>query len=225
VVDVSLDILEEADNIDLISLEDAKIMLGITDASTDAQLQLLITQNSAVIAEECNRVFAREKVIEYWDWYGPDWLTFPPGITRLYLTHYPVSKIDIESVEAAGNILPVTDYYLEERSGKLIIYASYSHVAVTYTGGYVLPDEAPKALQSAIGLLVQKAKSTVGSGGGGSDPQASGIRMIAHKGARVMYYAAKDMILPGGGSTGTSTPASIDSALKSLLYNYTRHWV
>ena len=112
--DVTVKILEPADNFDLITLEELKTLLGLpitADATSDPQLELLITINSAVIAELTNRVFAKEKVQETWRCLGS---------RRVYLTHYPVKETDIESVTTNGT--DRLDWELEEGSGKLSIF-------------------------------------------------------------------------------------------------------
>jgi hypothetical protein len=173
-----------------------------------------------VIAEECNRVFAKEKLVETWECLQD--INCPPGMSRLYLTHYPVKRADLESVKLLdGTILDPLSYRLEERSGKLTISAALYDVSVTYAGGYTLPDEAPLPLQQATALLVQKGKITQQQSSSGA---TSGIRMIVHKGARITYFSPKDMT--GGSTTSGGTPSSaIESSVKSLLYNFIRHWV
>jgi hypothetical protein len=226
-VDITIDVITPASNIDLMKLDDAKLVLGISssDSTQDDLLQMLITQNSAVIAEECNRIFAKEEITETWRCIED--IVCPPGKSRIFLTHYPVKKSDIQNVQLSdGSYLTTNDYYLEERSGKLTIHNAVSDVAVTYTGGYVLPDESPLPLQQALGLLVQKGKLAQQQAASGS-AQASGIRMISHKGSRVMYYAPKDMVAKSSGTSGTggASVTTVDSTVKALLYNYMRMYV
>jgi len=231
-VDVTWDTVTPAVSADLLSLGTAKVMLGITDTSEDELLSLLISQSSDMVAEECNRVFARETGIETWRCLED--INCPPGMSRLYLTHYPVKKSDLAQVALLdGTLVDPADYYLEERSGKLTLKFVISDVQVSYTGGYLLPDEAPTALQQAIGLLVQKGRqlkqTAAATSGGAGSAQASGIRMISHKGARIMYYSPKDLAAASGGTGGAASTGkagdATDSAVKNLLYNYIRYWV
>jgi hypothetical protein len=218
-----VNVLEEATNVGLISIDDAKILLGIGvgDTSTDPQLQMLIDQNSMVLATMANRdTFAKEKVEEIWRCVAP--VCCPDGTCQVYLTRYPVKLDDIELVETPiGTLVDPVDYALEENTGQLILPGGCSStIRVVYSGGYELPDEAPLPLQQAAGLMVQKfrTEATQASTGG------SGIRMIAHKDSHIMYYSPKDMAA-GGGTTGGTTVSATDVAVNRLLQKYTRYWI
>src|SRR6516164_418322 len=95
-----LEILEQATasaGPDLISLDDLKLALGITDNSQDATLQAQITFQSQLIAEYCDRRFGLAQALETF--------TFDPGETlprrqALVLSLYPVSAI--AEVSTAG---------------------------------------------------------------------------------------------------------------------------
>src|SRR3954469_19328799 len=118
---------------------EAKTALGIaaSDVSSDPQLQWLIDTNSDVIATLCNRIFAKEKVIETWR---------DLESRRVYLTHWPVKIADIESVTT--NAAARLDYELEEGSGKLSIFVDRNEpIIINYTGGFDLPTQAPMALK------------------------------------------------------------------------------
>jgi hypothetical protein len=60
-VDITIKIVDEAESIDLITLDEAKTTMGITTTDSAAQLRMMIDQASATIARLCNRVFAQEK--------------------------------------------------------------------------------------------------------------------------------------------------------------------
>lgn len=209
--DVTVKVLEPATSHALLSLHEAKIMLGIptADTSTDAQLQLLIDINSAVIAAKCARVFAREKVAEYWRELQPP---------RLFLTHWPVKESDIESVAAPdGTLLLPTSYQLEESSGKILFKggAPAEPIVITYTGGYELPNEAPMALKQAVGLLTGASRAEQ------QTAATAGIRMIAHKEARIMFHppSSGSSSSSGGGMSGARV------AVDSLCAHFTRFWI
>jgi hypothetical protein len=218
-----VNVITPATDVGLISLADAKILLGIpaADTSTDAQLQMLIDQNSMMLALQANRdTFAKEKVEERWDCVAP--VCCPDGTCKVYLTRYPVKLADIESVESPeGTLIDPSGYRLEQNTGKLILIdGCSSEVVVIYTGGYDLPAEAPLPLQQAAGLMVRAFRSQAAQEATGG----AGVRMIAHKDSRVMYYSPKDM---AGGTTttgGTSVSAS-DAAVKNLIQKYTRYWI
>jgi len=193
---------------DLLTLEEAKIFLNITDTSKDAQIQMWITGQSALIAEMCNRVFAYEKVREIW---------YCMASNSLYLTRWPVKAADIESVSENGVPTDPSSYDLEERKGHLLKPTGWVvPIEIVYSGGYKLPDEAPADLKYACALLVQEARAQ------SLIAQVSGVRMLSHKSARVMFYDPNRAISRQAGTLGGS-PAQ--QAARSLLSNYTRYWV
>ena len=205
--DVTVKILTPADSFALMTLDELKTMLGITSSSTanDEQLEMLIDANSSVISTLCNRVFAKEEVRETWRCLGS---------RRVYLTHWPVKEADIESVTTNGT--ERVDYELEEGSGKLSIFTDRQEpIVVHYTGGYLLPDEAPDALKQACSLMVVTSKAEAAAA------SLTGVRMIAHKEARVMFHTPTSGSGGGGGSaTGVSS-----KTVEGLLGHYIRHWV
>jgi len=206
--DVTVKILEPADETDLISLDELKIALGLPTGAgaTDAQLEWLIDVGSSTISTLCNRVFAKEKVKETWRCLGS---------RRVYLTHWPVKEADIESVTTNG--LDRLDYELEEGSGKLSIFTDRDEpIIVTYTGGYVCPDEVPDALKQACALIVSTSKAEQAAAA------LTGVKMIAHKEARVMFHTPTS-----GSSTGGTSGASSNTrqTVEGLLGHYIRHWI
>jgi hypothetical protein len=219
-----VNVITPATSIGLISLDDLKLLLDIPvgDTTGDAKLQMLIDQNAMVLANKANRdTFAKEKVTERWDCVAP--VCCPDGTCKIYLTRYPVKLADIESVETpAGTVIAPSGYRLEENTGKLVLIAGCSsEILVTYTGGYVLPDEAPLDLQQMAGMMVQQFQTQAAQAATGG----SGIRMLAHKESRIMYYSPKDMA--GGGSTTSGGPSTsaIGTAVDNLIKKYTRYWI
>lgn len=210
--DITIKILEPADNFALTTLDELKIALGMasSDTSSDALLQQLVDQYSDVVSTMCNRVFAKEKVRETWR---------DLGDRRLYLSHWPVLETDIESVEAPkGTVIDSSVYELEEGSGKLSLFESRAEpIVVTYTGGFVLPDDAPDALKHACQILVR------GGRGQAQREAVAGMRSIMHKQSRIMFFDPN--VGGGGGSTSSSSMSSTIDAAKSLLYHYMRIWV
>jgi hypothetical protein len=214
--DITVKVLEPADSHDLITLEEAKIYLGISaaDTSSDEQLKLLISYNSATIAELCNRTFGYEKVRETWRCMAP--ICCPDGSCRVYLTHWPVLEADVESVVTGGYTLLPEEYEIEETSGKLTLWGGCTDdIVITYSGGYDLPDEAPDALKQALGLLVRSGRTEAAA------EATSGVRMIAHKESRIMFH-------PPAKSGGTSSSGGVSTAasqVKGLLTSYIRIYV
>ena len=209
--DVTVKVLTPADDFALVALEDAKIMLSIaaSDTSEDQQLALMIEQNSRAIATMCNRTFAKERVRET----HRDCGFTVTGRLRIYLTHYPVKEEDIESVESpAGTV--ITNYELDEENAKLTIFGAASNeVVVEYTGGYDLPDESPMELQQALAVTVRETRTAA------VQAAVSGIRMISHKSARVMFHPASAATSSRTGGTATS---ATQQALENLLMKFTR---
>jgi hypothetical protein len=206
-MDIIVKVLTPADDTALIALEDAKTMLGLLDSTQDQQLQMLIEQNSATIARMCNRMFGKERVREI---HSASAIQLLPAKSRIFLTHWPVKEDDIESVEVAGSAI---GYVIEEETGKLTVYGAVTEIEVTYSGGYDLPDESPLDLQQAIAVMVRETRTAA------QQAAVTGVRMISHKSARVMFHppsATTSSRTVGGGSSATK------DALENLLMRYTR---
>lgn len=207
--DVTVKIITPADSFDLMTLEELKESMQITDTTQDAALQEMITRYSDVVSVMCNRVFGKETVRETWRCVGSDC----PG-TRLFLSHWPVKEEDVTLVAAPiGVPLDPAAYELEERSGKLTLFGNaQTEIVVTYTGGFILPDEAPPALKQACEVLIRTGKSE-------QQRQAtSGIRSLSHKEARVMFF---DPAASQSKQT-SSTSSGFNPAVQSLLMSYVR---
>jgi len=204
--DVTQKILVPATSHALISLDELKTALG-GESGNDEQMQWLIDTQSAVIARMCNRIFAKETLIETWRELGD---------RRLYLTHWPVKEADIASVTTNGSDR-LNDWELDEREGKLSIFTGRTEpIRIEYTGGYELPDEAPLPLKQAVALMVNTSKSEAAAA------SLSGVRMISHKESRVMFHSPTS----GGSSGGSSTTTSqAQDTVKALLGHYVKHWI
>lgn len=206
--DVTVNIITPATEFAMMTLDEMKKALGISSSTqvSDDQWDWLIDVNSATISELCNRVFAKEEVEETW--------REVQNQQRIFLTHYPVKAADIQSVTTNGGTQ--LDYELEEQSGKLQLFNGFAEpVVVHYTGGFLLPDEAPLPLKQACVLLSATWKAQLAM------VQVTGVRMIAHKEARVMFHT------PTTGSTGGSTGrwSGVPPSVESILVQYTRFWV
>jgi hypothetical protein len=173
-----VEILEESTDSagpDLIMLDDLKLALGIEDNSEDATLQAQITFQSRIIAEYCDRRFGFAQVLETF--------TFDPGETlqarqALTLKLYPV--VEIFEVSTAG--ATAGDYHFEPASGRLWIGDNWADtVAVTYAGGYDLPEQAPARLQRAVIEAVNAGRTS-----GTRDPT---IREVSHGDTRISYVS------------------------------------
>jgi hypothetical protein len=203
--DIIINVIEPAETFDLLSLAEFKLSTGVPeqDTSQDAEIQLLITRFSDVVATTCNRVFAKETLSETWRCLG---------CRRIFLSHWPAQAADIQMVECPrGSPIDPSSWELEPQSGKLELFASQSEpIVVTYTGGFNLPDEAPPALKQATELLIRENRAL------SARLETSGIRMIAHKEARVMYFDPLALLTKSQGF-GWAT-----SSANALLMRYTR---
>lgn len=209
--DIWVKVLTAAESYDLVSLDELKSMLNLSaaDTSEDDQLNMWIDQYSDMVATMCNRVFAYEEVEETWR--GD---SMPFDCPRLFLTHYPVIDTDITSVESPrGSIIDPSVWEVENKSGKLRIDGAWAEpVTVTYSGGYVLPDDAPDALKAAVGLLIQAARLQARLS------LTSGVRSISHRESRVQFFDLQQM----SGLKGAGPLADAAQAANNLLYKYMR---
>jgi hypothetical protein len=220
-----IEILTPAVSTSLISLDEAKLMMGLalTDPSEDQQLSFWCDVNSETVARMCNRVFAREEVREEWRELNGGWRIFP--------SHWPIKQEDIISVESPiGTLLDPTTggYELEEASGKIEIFGTvplptgdtqyYSGgaawtepVAIHYWGGYNLPAEAPNPLKRAVAMLNLQSKllSSLGT--------IAGIRALSHKEARVMFHDPSKLLSLALGGKGAG---GIEASIWGLLSHY-----
>lgn len=173
---------------DLVSLDDLELELGITgDTDDDEQLQARITRTSLMIAEACDRVFRFSEGIETF--------TFDPGqVTRsnqpLSLKLYPVFAV--ESITQDG--VAVEGFIVDAENGRVWRPdAPWSGtVVVTYSGGYLLPDDAPAGLQMAVIDAIRERRLLVTEGGGGA------VRDTVHGDTRVSYFQPAAASVAGG---------------------------
>jgi len=200
---------------DLISLADLKAALGITGTSEDAELQAAITFQSQIIAAYCDRRFGLAQALETF--------TLDPGESvrrreALVLSLYPVTTITDVSISGTST----TDYTFDPPSGRLwlpanqYVYGAWQFygfgpnpIAVTYSGGYDLPEQAPARLQRAIIETINQGRTS-----GTRDPT---IREVQHGDTRITYVSSSF----AAGSTGQHLTASVSD----LIQPYRRFYV
>jgi len=205
-----IEVLTPATSFDLMTLDEAKLLMGLSvnDPNEDQQLQLFIDINSQTVMRLCNRIFAREEVREEWRELN--------GGHRIFPSHWPIHPADLESVESpAGTVLDPSNYELEEESGKIEIFSSVAWtepVVVTYWGGYRLPDGCPKPLKQACSLLNVQSKLMAQLG------TIAGIRQLRHKQATVGFHDPLKIIEAAMGGHGSPT----QMAVMTLLNKYMR---
>lgn len=160
-------------SVDLVSLEDLKLALGITTNTDDEALQAAITFQSQIISEYCDRRLAFAEALETFTFDRNETM-----LTRqaLWLSLYPV--VDIFEVSSMGATDP--DYDLDPTSGRLWTDGPQDIIAVTYSGGYNLPDEAPARLQKAVILAVNEGRT--------SGARDSTIQEVQHGDTRIRYF-------------------------------------
>src|SRR5262245_10923941 len=200
-----LEILDESTDSagpDLISLDDLKLALGITGTEEDAALQAQITMQSRLIAEYCNRRLGRAEALETF--------TFDPGETMptrqaLTLSIYPVAEI----IEVSSAGATAADYDFDPASGRLWPGVYWPDtVAVWYSGGYDLPEEAPARLQQAIIQAVNDGRTT-----GSRDP---GIREVQHGDSRISYFTP---------TLSTASSGYLSAVVVDLIKPYRRLYI
>jgi hypothetical protein len=193
------EILEEATDSagpDLISLDDLKLALGITGTTEDAALQAMITFQSRIIAEYCHRRFGRADVLETFTFDRGETM---PARMALTLSLYPV--VEILEVSSA------TDYQLDPASGRVWVNGWWtgSSMAITYSGGYDLPEEAPARLQKAVIEAVREGRTS-----GTRDPS---IREVQHGDTRISYFTS---------TTSSASPGFLSAPVIDLIKPYVR---
>jgi Phage gp6-like head-tail connector protein len=199
-----LEIIDGTDSsVDLISLDDLKLALGITDTSEDATLQAQITFQSRIIAEYCDRRLAFGEALETF--------TFDPGEMlpvrqALTLSLYPVAEI--LEVSTAG--ATAADYDFDPASGRLWTGGGWTvgEVAVVYSGGYQLPDEAPARLQKAVIEAINESR-TIGA-------RDASIREVQHGDVRTSYFTP---------TLSTASSGYLSAVVVDLIKPYRRLYV
>jgi hypothetical protein len=214
--DVSIKVLEEPVSRAFLSLAEAKERLGLPATGgtpeADALLQIQIDDASAIIARLCSREFAKTTVTETWRGNSHD---------VVYLRLWPVKDADVFGIgSGAPGIWPSPplapgSFDLENHTGKLRV-GSADPVAITYAGGYLLPDEAPQDLKRVCELVMRTAR------GDAQRESVEGIKMIAHKESRVIFFD------PNQGGTKAATvqagSSGYGAAVDAILPLYIRRW-
>jgi hypothetical protein len=188
---------------DLISLDDLKFALGIEGTTEDAALQAAITMQSRIIAEYCDRRFGLAEAIETFTFDRSENMLPRQALT---LSLYPV--VNITEVSTAG--ATAADYDLDPASGRLWTGGCWAEtvVAVLYSGGYDLPEEAPARLQQAVIQAVNEGRTS-----GTRDPS---IREVQHGDTRVSYFTP---------SLSTASSGYLSAPVIDLIKPYRRLYV
>jgi hypothetical protein len=188
---------------DLISLDDLKFALGIEGTSEDAALQAAITMQSRIIAGYCDRRFGLAEALETFTFDHNENMLPRQALT---LSLYPV--VEIAEVSTAG--ATAADYDFDPASGRLWTGGCWAEtvVAVLYSGGYDLPEQAPARLQQAIIQAVNEGRTS-----GTRDPA---IREVQHGDTRISYFTS---------SLSTASSGYLSATVASLIQPYRRFYV
>jgi hypothetical protein len=177
---------------------------------------MLIEQTSDVLATLANRVFVYEQVQE--TFYGIN-----NSEQRLYYSRWPVKLEDVQTLSVGdADILADDDWVLEESTGTLFKKPTgvwSGTVDSIYSAGYQSPDEVPPALKQCAIMVLREAYYQFLRGA-----MLSGVRMIAHKHARVMYYPQGGVVATGS-SGGLAASPAVARTIDNVLMHYVRHWV
>jgi hypothetical protein len=193
------------------TLADVKAMLGITDTTQDARLELLLNRISAMIAHYCDRVFTRTT-------YTSETYT---GTNRqaLVLRQWPV--VSVSSVAVNGTTMAATEYEVKTQDQAMgAIYkaggwyqnSNYAtgltldtwavgrDYAVTYVAGYYMPGDvtvAPADPHYVVGDpaslpldLVSLCETMVSAANLAYKYQAIGLKRISEGGLTYEWGAA-----------------------------------
>jgi hypothetical protein len=197
-----LEILEETSDSagpDLISLDDLKLALGISGTDQDEQLQAMITFQSRIIAEYCDRRFGRAEALETFTFDRGEIL---PSRQALILSLYPV--VEVSEVSSLG--ATAADYEFDPATGRLWSDGWWTgSVSVVYSGGYDLPEEAPARLQKALIETVYEQR-TVGA-------RDSSIREVQHGDTRISYFTS---------ATSSASSGFLSAPVVDLIRPYRR---
>ena len=194
---------------DLTTLEDVISVLSLDDLDSGEldEIQTQITFQSRVVASLTGRVFGSQDVLETF------WTDETPLVLPLPLKRYPVTQIDLVTIGDA----PTVDYTLDSERG-LLWFTRFlgpfnarcfpQKAAVTYTGGYALPDEAPAALSMAVIELIreQRRRAALTSSSGA---EAGPVRATQHGDTRVEYSQPSSSSSSSTSSAGGPVPLSV----------------
>lgn len=187
----TFEIVDSTDNSgpELISLEDLKAALGIEGDDENASLDAARTRYSKLIADQCDRRFGFAEAIETFTFMRDEVLLPRQALT---LRMYPL--VEVASVTINDEVH--TDFDVDKENGRIWFDGGWQgEIAVHYSGGYELPDEAPASLSEAVIEAIRASRAS----GGTTSTRDPGIQSVAHGDTRVSYFqetAATSSTLP-----------------------------
>lgn len=212
----SVTVLEPADNYDLISLDAVKAYFNtpiVTDDPNDPRLQMLISMQSKVIADYCDRVFAHETVSEVIFNTGG---LVEDGATSISipLQRWPI--IALQSMNLNGTSISSGNYVVDPEFGVVRGALIGAELQVVYEAGYDLPEGAPGPLGLAVIDMVRQSYYY-----GSRDPMIQQI--IDNTAGAIRFFPPPGISArAGGGSSGTSTQSALSPTATALVKPYRR---
>lgn len=147
-----LTVTSSAESFDLTTVETMRRELGILDQSDDPKLKALIEQASGIIAAHCNRVFAKETVVET--------IRLDRPQEDMILSRFPV--VEIASIVEGSDTLEASDYEVSTRNGIVTrltgdrpCWWPACKLVVTYSAGFALLGDLPFGVERACIQLVK----------------------------------------------------------------------
>lgn len=183
---MSVNVIAPATNIRLTTVDAVRAEAGAAAAGLDdPAIQALIDQASGLVAEYCNRVFAREVVEE----------TVDDGFGIIVLTRMPVVEIDTIN----GIAFAEAGYRIDKGAGILRPAAGArsrcdraAPVVVVYTAGFALPGEDGRNLPVSVERATALVAATI---------LGNRQRDILVKSESVEGVGRTDYWIPGHGSS------------------------
>lgn len=173
--------------------------LGIASPTADqtTQMETVIGQVSGLIDRYLDRVLAEEDVTDHFRAARGD---------TLRLSRWPVAEV-LEVIEGGAALTP-DGWELDEATGQLWrlvngdrgCWSSSGTTTVSYTGGYILPDDLPADIQRAA---IDQVKSSF----------MAGSRDPAVRSVNVPDVVAVSYSVAGGDSFGDGMLAQVEAAL------------
>lgn len=193
-----LEIITPASETRLISIEAARVAIGLADDDTsqDAALQALIDQASAAVASFIGQPLVRQTYREtVWARSASD---------SLMLSRFPVESI--ASVEIDGASIDADGYRVELATGivhrrtptRCGPYWPAGETVVEYAAGYELPDGLPADIQRAVILMLRQAHSASGRDPLLRSEDTDGVASFSYfaAGAAAVPLEAQALLLP-----------------------------
>jgi hypothetical protein len=194
---------------DLTTVAAANAFLGLTSSvENDANIAAHITSASQIIANQCDRVFAMQDVVETFFMRSGEYgevlnLDRPPVIAISSIVQNGQSLTpDFYDADLDKGFIWRRCDFLPWTSAPYPYGYGNNRIAVTYTGGYDLPTGAPADLALACLLLMKEQRFMQARG----DPS---IRSLSHGDVTIFYQQTAAGIGAGQGAL----PPAVDRLL------------